>query len=113
MKQNPKSHAGQCLDLYLHTTAEIYERYTVTAIEAAANAKRADEAAPARLDDTTAWDNLTFWISWQPVVKNAVKAAARLVKKYDRFTPTAKDIEQVTRNYADYIVDCAKYDIDK
>lgn len=107
------THAGQCLDIYLMNTSNIYERYTLAAIEAAANAKRVDEAAPARLDDATAWDNLTFWVSWQPVVKNALKAAARLVKRHDHLTPTAQDIEQVTRNYAAYIVDCAKYEIAK
>lgn len=42
----------------------------------------------------------------------AIQAAARLVKRYDHLTPTANDIEQVTRNYAAYIVDCAKYEIE-
>lgn len=27
------THAGQCLDIYLMNTAEIYDRYTVPAIE--------------------------------------------------------------------------------
>lgn len=106
------SHAGQCLDIYLHNTAEIYERYTVPAIATAVEAKRYNERSNARIDDETAWSNLTFWISWQPVVKKALQAAVKLVKKYDHLTPTAKNIEQVTRNYAAYIVECAKYEIE-
>lgn len=106
------TNAGYCLDVYLNNTREIYDRYTVKAIAAVADAKRYDESQPARVDDSTAWKNLTFWITWQSVVKNAVKAAARLVQKYDHMTPTAKDIEQVTRNYASYIVECAKYELE-
>ncbi|MBD5224226.1 MAG: hypothetical protein HDS71_09330 [Bacteroidales bacterium] len=104
------SHAGQCLDLYLHNTAEIYERYTVEAVKLVVNAFT--NQGPVKLDDVTAWDNLTFWISWQPVTKKAVTAAVKLVKKYDHMTPTAKDIEQVTRNYAAYIVESAKYEVE-
>lgn len=106
------SHAGQCTDIYLHNTAEIYERYTVPAIATAVEAKRYNERSNARIDDETAWSNLTFWISWQPVVEKALQTAVKMVKKYDHMTPTAKDIEQVKRNYAAYIVESAKYEIE-
>ncbi|MBD5367296.1 MAG: hypothetical protein HDR82_09935 [Bacteroides sp.] len=104
------SHAGQCLDIYLHNTAEIYQRYTVEAVKLVVNAFT--NQGPVKLDDATAWDNLTFWISWQPVTKKAVTAAVKLVKKHDHMTPTAKDIEQVTRNYTAYIVENAKYEVE-
>lgn len=107
------THAGQCLDIYLMNTAEIYERYTVPAINAVVKAMRNNEKSGARLDDETAFGNLVFWTSWQPGTKKALQAAARLVERYDHLTPTAKDIEQVKRNYAAYIVDCAKYEIEK
>lgn len=85
------SHAGQCLDIYLHNDSFIYESYTQKAIEAIAN------------------DGLL--ISSEAVrryVRNAIDHASWQVEKYDHLTPTAQDIEQVTRNYVAYIVDCAK-----
>ena len=103
------THAGQCLDIYLHNTAEIYNRYTVPAINAVVEAVRRNGW---QLPKDEAIKNLTFWTSWQPGTKKALQAAARLVKKYDHMTPTVQDIEQVTRNYAAYIVDCAKYEIE-
>lgn len=106
---NELTHAGQCLDIYLHNTAEIYERYTVPAITAVVETVRRNGW---QLPKDEAIKNLTFWTSWQDGTKKALQAAARLVKKYDHMTPTAKDIEQVTRNYAAYIVDCAKYEIE-
>lgn len=104
------THAGQCLDIYLHNTAEIYERYTVPAINAVVESVRRNGW---QLPKDEAIKNLTFWTSWQDGTKKALQAAARLVKKYDHMTPTAQDIEQATRNYAAYIVDCAKYEIEK
>lgn len=104
------SHAGQCLDIYLHNTAEIYERYTVPAINAVVEAVKRNGW---QLPKEEAIKNLTFWTSWQDGTKKALHAAARLVKKYDHMTPTARDIEQVTRNYAAYIVDCAINEIEK
>lgn len=104
------THAGQCLDIYLHNTSDIYERYTVPAINAVVEAVRRNGW---QLPKEEAIKNLTFWTSWQDGTKKALQAAARLVKKHDHITPTAKDIEQVTRNYAAYIVDCAKYEIEK
>lgn len=103
------AHAGQCLDIYLNNTREIYERYTVPAINAVVEAVKRNGW---QLPKDEAIKNLTFWTSWQDGTKKAVQAAARLVKRYDHLTPTAKDIEQVTRNYAAYIVDCAKYEIE-
>lgn len=104
------THAGQCLDIYLHNTSDIYERYTVPAINAVVEAVRRNGWQHPKEE---AIKNLTFWTSWQDGTKKALQAAARLVKKHDHMTPTAKDIEQVTRNYAAYIVDCAKYEIEK
>lgn len=101
--------AGYCLDVYLNTTREIYERYTVPAINAVVEAVKRNGW---QLPKEEAINNLTFWTSWQDGTKKALQAAARLVKKHDHMTPTAKDIEQVTRNYAAYIVDCAKYEIE-
>jgi len=85
------SHAGQRLDIYLHNDSFIYEYYTQKAIEAIVN------------------DGLS--ISSEDVrkyVKGAIYRASWQVEKYDHMTPTAQDIEQVTRNYVAYIVDCAK-----
>lgn len=103
------THAGQCLGIYLHNTSEIYNRYTVPAITAVVEAVKRNGW---QLPKDEAIKNLTFWTSWQDGTKKALQAAARLVKKYDHMTPTAKDIEQVTRNYAAYIVDCAKYELE-
>lgn len=97
------THAGQCLDIYLHNTREIYERYTVPAIERVTRAIKAGEYVS---------DNAGQLAKDIQEITPAMQAAARLVKKYDHMTPTAKDIEQVTRNYAAYIVDCAKYEIE-
>lgn len=100
------SHAGQCLDIYLHNTAEIYKRYTVEAVRYAAGLA------------AFGWDYVTETlmngakVNGVKVVDEAINAAVKLVRKYDHLTPTAKDIEQVTRNYAAYIVECAKYEIE-
>lgn len=102
------SHAAQCLDIYLHNTAEIYNRYTVPAINAVVEAVRRNGW---QLPKDEAIKNLTFWTSWQPGTKKALQAAARLARKYDHLTPTAQDIEQVTRNYAAYIVESATFEI--
>lgn len=103
------THAGQCLDIYLHSTSDIYERYTVPAINAVVGAVRRNGW---QLPKEEAIKNLTFWASWQDGTKKAIQAAARLVKRYGQMAPTAKDIEQVTRNYAAYIVGCAKYELE-
>lgn len=97
------THAGQCLDIYLHNTREIYERYTVPAIKRVTRAIKAGEYVS---------DNAAQLAKDIQEITPAIQAAARLVRKYDHLTPTIKDIEQVTRNYAAYIVDCAKYAIE-
>lgn len=88
------THAGQCLDIYLHNTSDIYGRYTVPAINAVVEAVRRNGW---QLPKDEAIKNLTFWTSWQDGTKKALQAAARLVKRCDGMTPTAQDIEQVTR----------------
>lgn len=111
MKANELSHAAQCLEIYVRNDREIYERYTLEAVAAVVEAKRKNDTGGARLDDETAWDNLAFWISWQPVTRKAIQAAAKLVRKYDHITPTAADIEAATKIYAADIIDKAKYQI--
>ena len=98
------SHADQCLDIYLHNTREIYDRYTVPAIKRVAQAYKAGEHVS---------DNAEHLTKDIQEITPAISAAADLVRKDDHLTPTAQDIEQVTRNYAAYIVDCAKYEIEK
>lgn len=93
------THSGQCLDIYLLNTSEIYDRYTVPAIERVIRAIKAGE------DVSGNAEQLAKDIQ---EINPALQAAARLVKKHDHMTPTAQDIEQVTRNYAAYIVDSAK-----
>lgn len=97
------THASQCLDIYLHNTADIYDRYTVPAIERVTRAIKVGEYVS---------DNAGQLAKDIQEITPAIQAAARLVKRYDHLTPTAKDIEQVTRNYAAYIVDCAKYELE-
>ena len=97
------THAGQCLDIYLHNTCEIYERYTVPAIERVIRAIKAGEYVS---------DNAGQLAKDIQEITPAMQAAARLVRKYDHLTPTAKDIEQVTRNYAAYIIESATFEIE-
>lgn len=97
------SHAGQCLDIYLHNTAEIYERYTVPAIARVVKAYKAGERVSVNPEQLAK--------DIQEITP-AITAAMRLVKKYDHMTPTAKDIEQVTSNYAACIIDNAKYEVE-
>lgn len=85
------THAGQCLDIYLHNTSDIYERYTVPAIDACVKAQS--------VKTPEMWNH----------IKQALKAAARLVIKYDGITPTADDIKAVSANYVAYITECAEY----
>lgn len=85
------SHAGQRLDNYLHNDSFIYEYYTQKAIEAIVN-----DGLSITSEDVRRY------------VRNAIDHASFQVEKYDHLTPTAQDVEQVTRNYVAYIVDCAK-----
>lgn len=109
------SHAAQCLDIYLHNTAEIYDRYTVPVISALVDNDRNNGGL-------TKWgnviNNLCHLDPCEPLctlegkIYRAIDNARRLVNQFDGLTPTAQDIEQVARNYAAYIVDCAKYEIE-
>lgn len=101
--------AAKCLTMYLDNAAEIYDRYTAPAINAVVEAVRRNGW---QLPKDEAIKNLTFWASWQPGTEKALHAAARLVRKYDHMTPTAQDIEQVTRNYAAYIIESATFEIE-
>lgn len=111
MKTKELSHAAQNLVIYVRNEREIYERYTLEAVAMVVKAKCTNDINGARLDDVTAWDNLSFWIGWQTVTKKAIQAAAKLVRKYDHITPTAADIEAATKVYAANIIDKAKYQI--
>ena len=93
MKTNELSHTAQNLVIYVRNEREIYERYTLEAVAMVVKAKCTNDISGARLDDVTAWDNLFGGIGCQTVTKNAIKAAAKLVRKYDHITPTAADIE--------------------
>ena len=95
------SHAAQCLDIYLHNTAEIYERYTTVLIGKAENYTEIGASD----------DELRILIKWDPLITGAIQTAARLVRKHDHLTPPAKDMEAVTRNYAAYIVETAQDNI--
>lgn len=110
------SHAAKCLDIYLHNTAEIYDHYTVQAIKQVAERAR---RCGSRFNWAGVAKELAYKVGYNSpasleyLVTNAVDKARRLVRQSDGLTPTAKDIEQVTHNYAAYIVDCAKYEIEK
>ncbi len=108
------THAGQCLDIYLHNTSDIYARYTVPVISALVDN---DHNNGGRTNWDNVINNLCCLDACEPLctlegkVYRAIDRARRLVRQYDGMTPTAKDIEQVTRNYAAYIVDCAKHEL--
>ena len=104
------SHAAQCLDIYLNNESEIYNRYTVPAIKDTATAFRHRNGA--KYTAAEYWKVLERTVIDTHNIKKALQAAARLVKLYDGLTPTPADVEQVTRNYASYIVDCARYEIE-
>lgn len=98
------THAGQCLDIYLRNTVEIYDRYTIPAIKTIVESvKRNGWQIPIE----EALSNLIFWVSWQDGTKKALQTAAKIVKKYDGITLTDDDIKQVTTLYSTYIVNCA------
>lgn len=100
------SHAAQCLDIYLHNTREIYDRYTVPAIKKVAAMMRSNATHPQQFDVSSAG------VSGLWEVIRAISAAVGLVRKYDKLAPTQDDKKHVIRNYAAYIVDCAKYEIE-
>ena len=108
------SHAGQCLDIYLNNTREIYDRFTVPVISALVDNNRNNGG---RTNWDNVIDNLCHLDPCEPLctlegkIYRAIDKARRLVRQSDGLTPTAQDIDQVTRNYAAYIVECAKYEM--
>lgn len=96
------SHAAHCLDVYLNNTAEIYNRFTVPAIDRIAKAYKAGEMVCA--------DPEHFAKDVQEIAP-ALQAAARLVRKHDHMTPTPADIEAVRADYVAYIIECAQYEV--
>jgi len=97
-----RTHAGQCLGIYLHNTASIYTAYTVPAINRVIKAIKAGEYVST--DPEHAAKDIQE-------VSPAMQAAARMVCKYDHLTPTAQDLEAVKANYVAYIIECAKYEL--
>lgn len=101
MDANEYSHAAQCLDIYLHNTAETYERYTVPFIDVAAGL----------INDHGLEEAREFIEDCHDFINPAIGDACMLVEKYDGLTPTAKDWQEVERDYIDYVIECAKYKI--
>lgn len=101
------THAG----FYLMNTAEIYERYTLPAIAAVV------ESVGPRVNWEHVTNDLCALNPFAPsstvdgMIYRAIDKARRLVNQFDGLKPTASDIQQVTRNYVAYIVDCAKSEI--
>lgn len=94
MITNDLTHAGQCLDIYLHNDRHIYENCTMKAIDMMVN------------------DGLC--INAPEVVahiKRAVRMAASNVHLYDKMAVTPEDIAAVLPNYCAYIIDCAQFEI--
>ena len=95
------SHAAQCLDIYLHNTREIYERYSVPAIKEAARRMRlygVNIPANVAIDYTITGD--------------AMDAARALVVKYDHLHPTASDCTAAFVGYDDYIMESATFEVE-
>lgn len=91
--------AAYCLDVYLMNESEIYNRYTVPAIERVIRAIKAGEAV----------NHHAYWFMKDvPESVQALDAAARLVQKHDHLTPTREDYMAVAANYVAYIIGCAK-----
>lgn len=95
------THAARCLDIYLMNESEIYNRYTVPAIELAA-AGLQTKWMPNVIEHGKKMDG---------VINNALQAAALLVQKHDHMTPAPADIEAVKANYVAYIIECAQYEV--
>lgn len=95
------SHAAHCLKLWLDNTEDIYNRFTLPAIELAA----------AGLQTNWMPNVIEHGKKMDGVINNALQAAARLVQKHDHMTPTPADIAAVKANYVDYIIECAQYQV--
>ncbi len=96
------THAANCLYIYLMNTSEIYA-YTLKAIDYAAGLA------------AFGWEFVTNTLMngakdhGVKIIEEALKAAARLVRKYDHMKPTTADIEAVKADYVAYIIECAEY----
>lgn len=96
--------AAKCLTMYLDNTREIYNRYTVPAIDKVAAMMRSNATHPQQFDTTPTG------VARLHEVRRALSVAAGLVRKCDHLTPTRADIEQAAHDYAAYIVECAQYE---
>lgn len=96
--------AANLLTIYLDNTREIYDRYTVPAIDKVAAMMRSNATHPQQFDTTPAG------VARLHEVRRALSVAAGLVRKCDHIAPTTADIEQAARDYATYIVECAQYE---
>lgn len=96
--------AANLLTIYLDNTRDIYDRYTVPAIDKVAAMMRSNATHPQQFDATPAG------VARLHEVKRALSVAAGLVRKCDHLAPTTADIEQAAHDYAAYIVECAEYE---
>ena len=105
------THAGQCLDIYLNNTSDIYERYTLPTIAAFAKSVGPRVNWEHVINDLCALNPFTPSSTVDGMIYRAIDKARRLVNQFDGLKPTDTDLQQVTRNYAEYIADCAKSEI--
>lgn len=104
MKTTNTTPAANLLTIYLDNTREIYDRYTVPAIDKVAAMMRSNATHPQQFDATPAG------VARLHEVRRALSVAAGLVRKCDHLTPTTADREQAAHDYAAYIVECAEYE---
>lgn len=105
------SHAGQCLDIYLMNTADIYDLYTLPTIAAVAKSVGPRVNWNNVMNDLCALNPFAPSSTVDGMIYRAIDKARRLVNQFDGLKPTDTDLQQVTRNYAEYIADCAKSEI--
>ena len=96
--------AAKCLTMYLDNTRDIYDRYTVPAIDKVAAMMRSNATHPQQFDATPTG------VARLHEVRRALSVAAGLVRKCDHTNPTPADIDQAAHDYAAYIVECAQYE---
>lgn len=104
MKTTNTTPAANLLTIYLDNTREIYDRYTVPAIDKIAAMMRSNATHRQQFDATPAG------VARLHEVRRALSVAAGLVRKYDHIAPTTADREQAAHDYAAYIVECAEYE---
>ena len=96
--------AASLLTIYLDNTREIYNRYTMPAIDKVAAMMRSNATNRQQFDVTPAG------VARLHEVRRALSVAAGLVRKGDHPAPTTADVEQAAHDYAAYIVECAQYE---